>query len=353
VKYDKKNASESVMKDWGHSRRILLVVWMVAVLSSSLTYSSVSMAVASGSHFEALLKNLKREALDSGIPPKTLDLALSGVELVPRVIELDRRQLGAALTLDDYFGRVISGDRIVNGRKKLMENRILLDIIASRYGVQPGVLVALWGVETDFGRITGSFPVIDSLVTLIYDGRRSSFFRRELIHALRILAEGHITIEEMKGSWAGAMGQLQFMPSTFSRFAVDFDNDGRADIWRNNEDAFASAANYLSQCGWVDDHTWGQEVWLPEEFDRTSIRFKHQKSLSEWKALGVRTMDGQDFPSKDLMSSIIQPDGVTGRAFLVYSNYRVILRWNRSHNFSLSVGILSDLIGEPGVSRSD
>jgi membrane-bound lytic murein transglycosylase B len=228
---------------------------------------------------------------------------------------------------------------------------MLLNSIAASYGVQPKVLVALWGVETDFGRVTGSFPVIDALVTLIYDGRRGSFFKKELIHALRILDEGHITVEEMKGSWAGAMGQLQFMPSTFSHFAVDFDNDGRADIWKNNEDAFASAANYLSKSGWMRAQTWGQEVSLPKEFERTSIRFKHRKRLSEWQALGVRPVDGHDFPSKDLISSIIQPDGATGRAFLVHKNYRVIHRWNRSHKFSLSVGILSDLIGEPLVGR--
>ncbi len=339
------------MKDIAHSRRVLLQISMVAVLSLSLAYPSASMAVAPGSDYKAVLMTLRREALGSGIPLTTLNMALSGVEIVPRVIELDRRQLGPALTLDEYLNRVMSDDRIINGRKKLMENRILLDGIARRYGVQPRVLVALWGLETDFGRITGSFPVIHSLVTLIYDGRRSSFFKKELIEALRILDEGHISVEEMKGSWAGAMGQLQFMPSTFRRFAVDFDNDGRTDIWKSNEDAFASAGNYLSQSGWIRDQTWGQEVRLPKEFDRTSVRFEHRRRLSEWKALGVRPLDGQYFTSRDLMSSVIQPDGVTGRAFLVHSNYRVILRWNRSHKFSLSVGILSDLIGEPAVSR--
>jgi membrane-bound lytic murein transglycosylase B len=206
--------------------------------------------------------------------------------------------------------------------------------------------VALWGAETDFGRVTGSFQVIDSLITLIYDGRRGTFFRKELIHALRILDEGHVSIDEMKGSWAGAMGQLQFMPSTFRSFAVDFNDDGRKDIWKSHEDAFASAANYLSQSGWNYDQTWGQEVFFPEEFDRTSIRFKHRKRLSEWKALGLRPLDGRNFPSKDFISSIIQPNGAAGQAFLVYGNYRVILRWNRSHRFALSVGMLSDLIGQ-------
>jgi len=341
-----KNASESAMKITAHSHRVLLLISIVVVLSLNLIYSTTSIAVASESRFRAWLATLKREALSSGIPLNTLKIALSSVELMPRVIELDRRQLEPALTLDEYLSRVISKDRVLIGRKKLTKNRILLDSIAGRYGVQPRVLVALWGVETDFGRITGSFPVIDSLVTLIYDGRRSSFFKKELIHALRILDEGHVSIDEMKGSWAGAMGQLQFMPSTFRDFAVDFNNDGRKDIWNSHEDAFASAANYLSQSGWNYDQTWGQEVFFPEEFDRTSIRFKQRKRLSQWKALGLRPLDGRNFPSKDFISSIIQPDGAAGQAFLVYGNYRVILKWNRSHRFALSVGILSDLIGD-------
>lgn len=335
------------MKISSHSHRVLLLFSIVVILSLNLFYSPTSIAVASESRFRAWLATLQSEALSRGIPLKTLKTTLSRVELVPRVIELDRRQLEPALTLDQYLSRVISKDRIVIGRKKLIKNRILLDRIALRYGVQPRFLVALWGVETDFGRITGSFPVIDSLVTLIYDGRRSSFFKKELIHALRILDEGHVSIDEMKGSWAGAMGQLQFMPSTFRGFAVDFNNDGRKDIWKSHEDAFASAANYLLQSGWNYDQTWGQEVFFPEDFDRTSIRFKQRKRLSEWKTLRLRPLKGRNFPSKDFISSIIQPDGAAGQAFLVYDNYRVIRRWNRSHRFALSVGILADLIGDP------
>jgi membrane-bound lytic murein transglycosylase B len=335
------------MKISAHTHRVLLLFSIVVILSLNLFYSPTSIAVASESRYRAWLATLQREVLSKGIPLNTLKTTLSRVELAPRVIELDRRQLEPALTLDQYLSRVISKDRVLIGRKKLIKNRILLDRIAELYGVQPRFLVALWGVETDFGRITGSFPVIDSLVTLIYDGRRSSFFKRELIHALRILDEGHVSIDEMKGSWAGAMGQLQFMPSTFRGFAVDFDNDGRKDIWKSHEDAFASAANYLSQSGWNYDQTWGQEAFFPEDIDRTSIRFKQRKRLSEWKALGLRPQKGRNFPSKDFMSSVIQPEGAASQAFLVYDNYRVILRWNRSHRFALSVGILSDLIGDP------
>jgi membrane-bound lytic murein transglycosylase B len=200
-------------------------------------------------------------------------------------------------------------------------------------------------VETDFGRVTGSFPVIDSLVSLIYDGRRGSFFRQELLHALRILDEGHISLARMKGSWAGAMGQLQFMPSTFRHFAVDFDGDGRIDIWESQEDVFASAANYLSQSGWKRGQTWGQEVLLPEGADLTSPKFKAQKRLIDWQVLGLRAPDGTHFSWQNSLSTILQPDDLTDRAFLVYNNYHVIRKWNRSHNFALSVGILSDRIG--------
>ena len=334
------------MKSNADPQKVLFLVSLIAVLFLGQGYFSMPMAHAPESNFEVLIATLEREALGSGIEPKTLERALSSVELVPKVIELDRRQFGPAMTLDDYLSRVLSEDRVTNGRKKLFENRNLLENIAIRYGVQPSVLVALWGVETDFGRITGSFSVIDALVTLIYDGRRGSFFKKELIHALRILNDGHISVEEMKGSWAGAMGQLQFMPSTFTRFAVDFDLDGRADIWKSTEDAFASAANYLSQSGWSQDQRWGQEVRLPEELGRASIPFDERKRLSEWKALGVQPMVGQYLSSKNSVASLVQPDGATGRAFLVNGNYRVILKWNRSHKFSLSVGILSDLIGE-------
>ena len=303
------------------------------------------MADGSPTSFGAWLSLLRKEALARGIPPQTLDSALQDLEPVSRVIELDRNQPESKLTFDQYLSRILSEERIAIGRKKLSDSRRLLAKIADAYGVQPRFLVALWGVETDFGRVTGSFPVIDSLVSLVYDGRRSSFFRKELFHALRILDEGHISLARMKGSWAGAMGQLQFMPSTFRHFAVDFDRDGRIDIWESQEDVFASAANYLSQSGWRRGQTWGQEVLLPEGADLALTEFKQLKSPSDWWSLGVSTLDGSDFLSPGLLSSIVQPEGLKDRAFLVYDNYHVIHKWNHSDNFALSVGILSDRIG--------
>ena len=322
-----------------------LLTVVLITLTLGFSTPAISTADVSQKSFGAWLSLLRKEALGSGIPQKTLDSALKDLQPVSRVIELDSNQPEAKLTFDQYLRRILSEERIARGRQKLTDSRRLMAKIAEAYGVQPRFLVALWGVETDFGRVTGSFPVIDSLVSLIYDGRRSSFFRKELLHALRILDEGHISLARMKGSWAGAMGQLQFMPSTFRHFAVDFDGDGRIDIWESQEDVFASAANYLSQSGWRRGQTWGQEVLLPEGADLALTEFKQPKSPSDWWSLGVSTLDGSDFLSPGSLSSIVQPEGLKDRAFLVYNNYHVIHKWNRSDNFALSVGILSDRIG--------
>jgi membrane-bound lytic murein transglycosylase B len=284
-----------------------LLTVVLITLALGLSTSSTSTADVSQKSFGAWLSLLRKEALGSGIRQRTLDSALKDLKPVSRVIELDNNQPEAKLTFDQYLGRILSEERIARGRQKLTDSRRLMAKITEAYGVQPRFLVALWGVETDFGRVTGSFPVIDSLVSLIYDGRRSSFFRKELLHALRILDEGHISHARMKGSWAGAMGQLQFMPSTFRHFAVDFDGDGRIDIWESQEDVFASAANYLSQSGWRRGQTWGQEVLLPEGANLKPTKFKQPKRLSDWQALGVRTINGSNFLAPDSLSSVVLP----------------------------------------------
>ncbi len=296
-------------------------------------------------NFKTLLVSIRKEARDRGVSRKTLDAAFNGLEPIPEVIERDRNQPESKLTLDEYLDRIITQERVSRGRAKLDENRNLLAKVSERYGVQSEVIVALWGIETYFGRGTGDFPVIGSLATLVYEGRRSSMFRKQLMHALRILDDGHIPLEHMKGSWAGAMGQLQFMPSTFRMYALDFDGDGHIDVWRSLPDAFASAANYLSRAGWRPEHSWGHEVRLPRSLDLGSIGLKQSKRTSEWHELGVRTLGGLELQDKDLLSSVVLPDGPSGRAFLVHKNYEVILKWNRSHNFAIAVGILSDRIG--------
>jgi membrane-bound lytic murein transglycosylase B len=263
---------------------------------------------------------------------------------IPRIIELHRRQPESTLTFEQYVDRIVNNTRIDRGRARLTENSPLLNEVAGKFGVQPRFIVALWGVETNFGQNTGGFSVIAALSTLAYDGRRSKYFRGELIEALRIVDQGHIRPENMKGSWAGAMGQSQFMPSSFVNYAYDYDGDGAKDIWTTSADVFASAANYLSGVGWKSDITWGREVRLPEGFDPELASMKIIKQMSEWQALGVRRVDGTDLPTREIPASVIFPGKVGGPAYIVYDNYRALLRWNRSLYFATAVGLLSDKI---------
>lgn len=301
-------------------------------------------AAAAREDFAVWLEGLRAEALSRGISSETLDAALSGVEPIARVIELDRSQPEFTLSFDQYMARMVGPARVLEGREKLAENRALLDAIGARYGVPPRFVVALWGIETSYGRHLGSFPVIASLATLAYDGRRVDYFRKELLDALEILDEKHIAPEAMIGSWAGAMGQSQFMPSSFLRFAVDYDGDGRADIWNDTADVLASAANYLAQSGWKRGETWGREVVVPDGFDPTLAGLEQSRDLSEWQALGVRRYDGGDLPEEPVSASLIMPEGIAGPAFLVYDNFRTILTWNRSQLFGIAVGWLADRI---------
>jgi membrane-bound lytic murein transglycosylase B len=288
---------------------------------------------------------LRAEALGLGIGASTLDSALAGIRPIPRVVELDLRQPEFTLTFQEYMNRVVPDGRVRQGKQKLNENRALLEEVGRKYGVQPRFIVAFWGIETDFGRITGGFPVVPALATLAHDGRRSSYFRSELLNALKILDGGHITVDKMVGSWAGAMGQCQFMPSSFLNFAVDHDGDGRKDIWNDKGDVFASAANYLARSGWKNDQTWGRQVRLPANFDRALAGVKTRKPLAEWRAAGVRRADGTELPSRDLMASIVFPEENGDAAFIVYDNFHTIMKWNRSTFFAIAVGSLAERIG--------
>ncbi len=319
---------------------------VLSILAAGIVATTASTAMAETQPFGQWLDELRTEAAGKGIGDSVLDTALRDLEPIPRVIELDRKQPEFTLTFQQYMDRVVPKSRIDKGRRKLAEHKALLTEVGKRYGVQPRFIVALWGIETDFGRVTGGFPVIAALATLAHDGRRSKYFRGELLNALRILDEGHITNDAMKGSWAGAMGQSQFMPSSFVRFAVDYDGDGRRDIWRTQGDVFASAANYLARSGWKDDQTWGRKVRLPAGFDLSLADLKIRKPLAEWQALGVRRADGRDLPTRQLRASLVLPaKGAADPAYLVYDNYRTTLKWNRSTYFAMAVSHLSDAIG--------
>lgn len=289
------------------------------------------------------LADLRAEAAGRGISRETLAESLDGIAPIPRVIELDRNQPEFTLTFRQYIGRVAPASRIKRGRRLLAKNWTLLRSISADYGVPPQMIVALWGIESDFGRLTGGFQVIPALATLAYDGRRGEFFRRELLDALRIVNEGHISASKMAGSWAGAMGQCQFIPSSFINFAVDRDGDGRKNIWTNRPDILASAANLLAGGGWKAGWIWGRPVKLPKSFNLAVEGLDTRKPLSQWQALGVRRMDGRNLPKANVKASLILPDGPHS-AFLVYDNYRAILKWNRSHYFALTAGYLADRI---------
>ena len=292
--------------------------------------------------FDLWLKELRAEAASRGVRASIIERALRRVKPIPRVIELDRRQPEFTLTFRQYMDRVVPESRVKKGRQRLRENRALLEGIDRKYGVQPRFIVAFWGIETDFGRFTGGFPVIPALVTLAYDGRRSAFFRGELLHALDILDKNHIEPEKMVGSWAGAMGQTQFMPSSFVAYAVDHDGDGRKDIWNSTADALASGANYLARQGWKGDQTWGRPVTLPDGFDTGLADLEVRKPLSAWQRMGVRRADGGDLARRQPAASVVLPEGRDGPAFVVYNNYLTILKWNRSTFFALAVGFLAD-----------
>lgn len=303
-------------------------------------------AWANDQEFSAWLRDLRREAGEKGISGATLDAALGDIQPLSRVIELDRRQPEFTLTFEEYLGRTVSQGRIDKGRGLYAQHRDLLRAVEQAFGVQARFLVAFWGIETDFGRVEGGFNVVEALATLAYDGRRSSYFRGELMNALRIIEEGNVEAKRMRGSWAGAMGQCQFMPSTFVNYAIDYDGDGKRDIWTSLPDVFGSAANYLSKSGWRMGETWGRRVRLPGAFDRALVDPKVKKPLADWVALGVKKADGGPLMVRDLDASVVWADTKRGlHPHLIYENFRTILKWNRSNFFAIAVGSLADAIG--------
>jgi membrane-bound lytic murein transglycosylase B len=301
-------------------------------------------ALAETQPFDVWLEELRQDALKEGIGAGTLLTALDGLAPIARVIELDRRQPEGRFTFQQYNQRVLSESRIERGRQLYREHRSLLDRVAADYRVQPRFIVALWGIESSYGSFDGEYPVIGALATLAHEGRRASFFRGELLKALRIVDQGHIPVERMTGSWAGAMGQSQFMPSSYDAYAVDYDGDGRRDIWTSLPDVFASIANYLAKAGWNDRHTWGRKVQAPAALNGDLVGLNTARPLPQWQELGVRRADGANLPAVLLNASLLSTDEGQGPAYLVYDNFRVLMAWNRSTYFALTVGELADLI---------
>ncbi|MDX1923330.1 MAG: lytic murein transglycosylase [Alphaproteobacteria bacterium] len=292
------------------------------------------------------LGDLIKEAIQHGVRPQTAYNALANVEFDPSIIEKDRKQPESQITAQQYWKKIITSQRMERAKSFYNANRVLLNQIGDTYGVQPRFLVAILSIESNFGDVQGEELIIPALTSLSYDGRRTAFFKGELFNALKIIDKGHITQEEMVGSWAGAMGWCQFMPSTFLKYAVDFDGDGRTDIWHSVADAAASAANYMHEIGWRSNETWGRQVRLtkpvPEEFMGRDVR----RPISEWAAMGVRAMNGKALPeNKNMEASLITPDGSDGVSFLVYNNFNVIMQWNKSTYFATSIGMIADKLG--------
>lgn len=319
------------------SRRALLAAPLLVASAAPLQ------ALAADADFAGFIAGVHRDAIGQGIRAATVDAVLRGAEFLPHVIELDRHQPEHTMTLAGFLEKVVTPQKISDGRAALADNGPLLTKVYQRFNVQPRFVVALWAVESDFGRVMGNYSVISSLATLAFEGRRASYFRPELIAALRIVDQGNVRPEAMLGSWAGAMGQCQFMPSTFLVYAVDFDGDGKRDIWNDRPDVLGSIANYIAQLGWRGDQGWGRSVVVPASFDTRQTGLDIRRSTADWSRMGVRPADASPLPTGD--ASLVLPDGSTGPALLVTDNFRTIMKWNKSTYFAAAVGTLADRFG--------
>ncbi len=293
------------------------------------------------------LDGLKEEMIARGISRQTVDEVYKTNYYKPNqtVVKIDRKQNEFVLTSTQYLNRAVSQKRVEKARQHYKQLYPRLKKISDKYGVQPHYIIAFWAIETNFGQNFGGYDVIDALTTLSYDRRRPKFFKEELYQALKIIDTWHIDHTKMQGSWAGAMGHFQFMPSTINAYAVDYNGDGSIDIWHSFEDAAASAANYLHQIGWDKNQEWGMPVTLPWNFDFANSGRKNIKTVKEWKKLGVKTLSHKklNLPD-DLKAAIIVPEGKKGSAYLVLNNFRKIMIWNRSENYALAIGLLADYL---------
>lgn len=340
-----------------------IVTSLILISIALIPLKSLQAKTLSEEGFNDYVSELKKEALAQGFTQSLIDESFAKVKFHKRAVAADRKQPEKVETLDTYLPKRVPGWKVKKARELFKEHHDILTKIGNDYAVQPRFIVALWGLETNFGKFTGGYNVVSALSTLAYEGRREVFFKKQLWAALTILEQGHISIENMKGSWAGAMGQNQFMPTSFLAYAVDGDGDGKKDIWQNQIDIFASMANYLKKEGWNDELTWGRQVKLPENFDKSLAIPKNtgsrknwlkawantEKTLTQWQALGVRRTDGTNLPHVDIKAALIFPDDENGRAYLAYANYKSLMHWNLSYYFVSSVGHLSDRIKFPPI----
>ncbi len=322
---------------------------LTLVLSLLLMVSAAPADDEGAQGFSACLDELAMVAREEGIPAELADRTLGALQFQPRVIELDRAQPEFQQTFAAYLRGRVTSTRIERGRQLRGQHQDLLERLADEFGVPGHYLVALWGMESNFGSFTGRMPVLDSLATLACDKRRSAFFSDQLITALRLIERESLQPATMLGSWAGAMGQTQFMPSAYYANAVDGDGDGRIDLWSSSADALASGASLLQSLGWTPGERWGREVSVAADFAFEKSGFDQSRPLAEWAELGVRRADGAALPVADMSARLLLPMGHAGPAFLVYDNFEVLLGWNRSISFAIAAGHLADRIAGAGT----
>jgi membrane-bound lytic murein transglycosylase B len=293
--------------------------------------------------FAQCINTKKTEALNAGVSQSRVDAEFDRFTFIPRVIELDRSQPEFVSTFTNYFSKRVNKWRIDTGRAKYAQHREFLKTLTTKYGIPGHYLIAFWGLETNYGSYKGRMSTLDSLATLACNERRSKFFTQELFLALQLMDSQGLTREGMQGSWAGAMGHTQFMPTTYTNYAIDGDGDGKINLWDSEKDALASGAHFLWQLGWKPGLRWGREVKLPQGFDY-QLANKEVKAISQWKALGIVKGDGSELPNSDIDSQLRVPAGYAGPAFLTYANFRIIMRWNNSEFYAIAVGQLANQI---------
>ena len=303
--------------------------------------AALPFAASASGGFPSFVAGLRAEAIRAGIRPAVVDEAFEGVQPLAKVLELDHHQPEFTLTWAQYRERVLPQSRLDAGRAAYAREAAQLASVTGTYRADPRIVVGIWGLESGFGAHTGNYRIVEALATLAYDGRRASYFRGELLGALRILNDGDVSAHAMTGSWAGAMGQPQFMPSSYLHYAVDADGDGRRDIWTDRADIFGSVANYLAKCGWRMGEPWGQPIRVPQGM-AGRIGREVVRSLGEWQVQGVRRIDGTRFSRADVRGAVVMPDGEGGEAFMVYPNFNVIRRYNPSDYYALAVGLLAN-----------
>ncbi len=326
-------------------RKISLLVIAIIIVSSCKNISNAN-SINTVEDFHQWESRFKNKAKLAGITSETLNKFSDNLEYLPRVIKFDRTQPDKTKTFQKYIKSILTPQRIQDAKTAYIQNYSLLNQISQQYSIDPSVIIALIAIESNFGKITGKFNILNSLATLSYEGRRKEFFENELIYALKIVQQEQIDPKNLKGSWAGAMGQIQFMPSSFINFAVDYNNDNHRDIWFSNADIFASVANYLKQAGWNNNLYWGIKVKIPHNFDNKLINLSVKKSLQSWQELGIIRADKSNkllFNSLEQLS-LIKPTGFVNYGYLVSDNYRVIMKWNRSTYFATTVFMLADSI---------